>query len=118
MAKKLLSESDVPSSLRGVENISAKTVFDHAKAGDAAALSLVDTLGRYLGRALSCVAAVVDPQVFVIGGGVSKAGDILIEAVRRHYNTNIINALKGREFRLATLGNDAGIYGCARMLLD
>ena len=118
MAKKLLAESDMPSSLRDAGNISAKTVFDHAKAGDAAALSLVDTLGRYLGLALSHVAAIVDPQVFVIGGGVSKAGDILIEAIEKHYHTNILGALSKREFRLATLGNDAGIYGCARMLLD
>ena len=63
------------------------------------------------------VAAVVDPEAFVIGGGVSKAGKILTDAIERHYNTGIMKALQNKEFRLATLGNDAGIYGCAKLVL-
>lgn len=118
MAGKRLAETDEPSELRELSEITAKDILDCAKAGDGMALSLVDMLGRYLGIALSHVAAVVDPEVFVIGGGVSKAGDILLEPIRKHYSENILSALKEREFRLATLGNDAGIYGCAKMLLD
>ncbi|MBO5199128.1 MAG: ROK family glucokinase [Lachnospiraceae bacterium] len=118
MAKKKLAADDAPSSLRTLETITAKDVFDHAKAGDQTANDLVDMLGRYLGMALYNIAAVVDPQVFVIGGGVSRAGDILLNAIEKHYNENGISALLGKEFRLATLGNDAGIFGCARMLLD
>ena len=57
-------------------------------------------------------------RVFVIGGGVSKAGEILTENLKKHYNQNLIDALCNKEFRLATLGNDAGIYGSAKMILD
>ena len=64
------------------------------------------------------MAAVTDPEAFVIGGGVSRAGEILTKTVERHYNHGIMKALQGKEFRLATLGNDAGIFGCAKMILD
>jgi len=106
------------SSLNGIKKMTAKDVFNHAKNGDGLALRLVDRLGLYLGRALSHVSAVVDPQVFVIGGGVSKAGDILLDVIKKHYNDNILHALKGKEFRLAELFNDAGIYGCAKMVIS
>lgn len=113
MAKKKLANDDAPTKLREYGELSAKIIFDCAKEGDLVALELVDELGRYLALALSHVAATVDPQVFVIGGGVSRAGEILIDAVRRHYNENILFALQGKGFCLAELGNDAGIYGSA-----
>lgn len=118
MANKRLKTYTKDTTLRNVAPLSAKTIFDHAKAGDELAISLVDDLGKYLGLALSHVAATVDPQVFVIGGGVSKAGDILIDVIKKHYNKNILFALSNKEFRLATLGNDAGIYGCAKLILS
>lgn len=118
LAKKKLKTTTIPTSLSELSEITAKDIFDHAKALDEVAVTLVDDLGRYLGLALSHVAATVDPQVFVIGGGVSKAGDILIDAVKKHYNKNIIFALMNKEFRLAELGNDAGIYGCAKLILS
>lgn len=118
MAKKHMEEETTASALRAKESLTAKDIFDAAKAGDAFALRLVDELGEVLARALSHVAAVVDPEVFVIGGGVSRAGDILTETIERHYNKGIMKALAGKEFRLATLGNDAGIYGCAKLILD
>lgn len=117
MAKKRLEQDDAPTGLRDCRNITAKAIFDCAKDGDDIACQLVDMLGSYLALALSHVAAAVDPQVFVIGGGVSRAGNILIDAVSRHYNDNILFALKNKEFRLAELGNDAGIYGSARLLV-
>lgn len=98
--------------------ISAKTVFDCAKKGDKVALQVVDDMCEMLVIALSHVAATVDPQCFVIGGGVSKAGDILVDTLKKHYGKNMLNALQTTEIKLATLGNDAGIYGCARMVLD
>jgi glucokinase len=116
-AKRLLSKSTEPSKLREFDHLSAKTIFDCAKENDKLALELVEQLGRYLGIALSHVAAVVDPQAFVIGGGVSKAGSILIDAVKKYYNQYVMLALKNKEFRVAELGNDAGIYGCARLIL-
>ena len=118
MAKKRLGETTDASVLRTIEPLTAKDIFDAAKSGDAMATELVEDLGEVLGRALSHVAAVTDPQAFVIGGGVSRAGEILTKTVERHYNKGIMKALQGQEFRLATLGNDAGIFGCAKMILD
>ncbi len=117
MAKKRLANQSLATTLRDLEEITAKDIFDHAKAGDEVAASLVEDLGKYLGLALSHVAAAVDPQVFVIGGGVSRAGQVLIDVIEKHYNKNILFALANKEFRLAELGNDAGIYGCAKMIL-
>lgn len=118
MARKRIAEAGGGSVLCGREELSAKDIFDAAKEGDTLARELVDELGAVLARALSHVAAVVDPEVFVIGGGVSRAGSILTEAVESHYNKGIMKALQGKAFRLATLGNDAGIYGCAKLILD
>lgn len=117
-AKRMLAKSEEPSSLRKISVLSAKAIFDAAKEGDVLALRSVDQLGRYLGIALSHVAAVVDPQAFVIGGGVSKAGEMLTEVIKKHYEQNVMLALKGKEFKLATLGNDAGIYGSAKLILE
>lgn len=118
MAKKRLAEEKTATKLRDFGELTAKDIFDCAKAGDVVAEELVDMLGSYLAAALSHVAATVDPQVFVIGGGVSKAGQILLDAIEKHYNDNILFALKNKEFRLAELGNDAGIYGSARLLIS
>lgn len=118
MAKKHLAEKNIASVLRSKENLTAKDIFDAAKEQDALAVTLVEELGEVLARALSHVAAVVDPEAFVIGGGVSKAGSILTETIERYYNKGIMKALAGKEFRLATLGNDAGIYGCAKLIID
>ena len=118
LTKKALEEKTTPSVLRDVENVQAKDVFDAAKAGDAFALELVDEVCGILAGALTHVAATVDPQVFVIGGGVSKAGEILTKTLEKHYNRNLLGALYNKDFRLATLGNDAGIFGAAKMVLD
>jgi glucokinase len=117
LAKKFLAESEEASSLRGKEEISAKMVFDHAKAGDKLALAVVDKACYYLGLAMAHIAQVVDPEAFVIGGGVSKAGEIITETVKKHYNKYVIDSLKDKEFKLATLGNDAGIYGAAKLII-
>lgn len=118
MARKALADNGSETSLRSFENLTAKDIFDEAKKGDKVACELVDTLGSYLALALSHVSASVDPQAYVIGGGVSRAGQILIDAIKKHYNTNIMKALQDKEFKLAELGNDAGIYGAARMIIS
>ncbi len=118
LAKKELEETDTNTTLRDIENLQAKDIFDAAKAGDACAVALVDKLCRMLAHALTHVASTVDPEVFVIGGGVSRAGEILTENLKKHYNQNLIEALCNKEFSLAKLGNDAGIYGSAKMILD
>ena len=106
----------MPSVLRGKE-ISAKSVFDAVKAKDALAMEVAEEFGKYLGTALANVACVVDPDVFVIGGGVSKAGQIVIDYIKKYYMQNAFMTCKESRFALAELGNDAGIYGAAKMLL-
>lgn len=117
MTKKIL-ESGEPSVLENYENLSAKAVFDAAKEGDAVGLKAVQQLGVMLGLALADVSCVVNPEIFVIGGGVSKAGDILLETVQKHFIPETLPAGRATRFAIATLGNDAGMYGCARMLID
>lgn len=117
-AKRLLLVSDKPSKLRDLQYLSAKAIFDAAKEGDELANDLVDQLARYLGIAASHIAAVVDPEAFVIGGGVSKAGEILTTRIKQNYEKNVMFALQNKEFKLAQLGNDAGIFGCAKMVLE
>lgn len=116
--KKVLANDSRESSLRTIENLTAKDIFDEAKKGDELAVEAVEELGRVLGTALAAVASVIDPQVFVIGGGVSKAGTILTEAVEKYYQDRAFVSCKAAKFALAALGNDAGMYGCVQMLLS
>ena len=118
IANKLLAASKEESSLRTLETVTAKDVFDAAKAGDHLAVEAVEVLGKYLGLVVANVALTVDPDVFVIGGGVSKAGQVLIDVITKYYHkfAKIIGDNKAKVV-LAKLGNDAGIYGAARMVL-
>ena len=118
MAKRKLAKTDDETTLRKIEPLTAKDIFDEAKAGDEVAKELVDELGEILGSALSNLACVVNPEAIVIGGGVSKAGTILIDTIQEHFKETSFHALKETRFELATLGNDAGIYGCAAMILE
>lgn len=118
IAKKLLAASKEESSLRTLETVTAKDVFDAAKTGDHLAVEAVEVLGKYLGLVVANVALTVDPDVFVIGGGVSKAGQVLIDVITKYYHkfAKIIGDNKAKVV-LAKLGNDTGIYGAARMVL-
>lgn len=118
MAKRKLAKTDEETSLRSVEELSAKIIFDEAKKGDKIAGELVEELGKILGSTLSNIAAVTNPEVIVIGGGVSKAGQILIDTIHKHFTESVFHACKDTRFVLAGLGNDAGMYGCVKMLLD
>ena len=100
------------------ERITAKDVFDGVKAGDALCEEIAEEFGRYLGTGLSMVTAVTDPSVIVIGGGVSKAGDILLDYIRGPYREHAFQKAKNVRFAIASLGNDAGIYGAAKLMLQ
>ena len=100
-----------------LESVSAKDVFDAVKAGDVVAKEIAEEFGQYLGHALANLAVVTDPAVFVIGGGVSKAGDMLIPYIEKPYLERAFFANKNVKFVLATLGNDAGICGAAKLVL-
>ena len=117
LANRLLAASGRDSVLRGRE-VSAKSVFDAVKAKDPLAVETAEKFGKYLGDALASIACVVNPEAIVIGGGVSKAGEILIDYIRPHYEKNVFHGSREVKFSLATLGNDAGIYGAAKLLLD
>lgn len=118
MAKRKLAKSSEETTLRSFKELTAKDIFDEAKAGDAIAGELVDEVGSILGSALSNMACVVNPEIIVIGGGVSKAGSILIDTIQKHFVETSFHACRNTKFALASLGNDAGIYGCMRMILD
>ena len=117
LANRALQTSTKSSKLRELKYISAKEIFDAAKGGDNLASELVEEHGRRLGLALANVACVVDPEVFVIGGGVSKAGDILINTTAKYFQEYSFHACRNTKFELATLGNDAGMYGGAASIL-
>lgn len=100
-----------------IDSVTAKDVFDAVKAGDQAAIEIAKEFGRYLGHGLASVSALVDPSIFVIGGGVSKAGEILFDYIKEPYMDKAFFANKEVKFALAQLGNDAGIYGAAKLVL-
>lgn len=116
LAKERLAKDEDPSLLREGE-VSAKAVFDALKEGDAVAEEIVEEFGQYLGHAMANVAVIVDPSVIVIGGGVSKAGEILLKYVEKSFKEREFFANAGTKFVLATLGNDAGICGAAKLIL-
>lgn len=118
-ARRKMASCDTPSILREVgDNVSAKDVLDAAKEGDVLALEVMEVVGHFLGVALASLALTVDPQMFVIGGGVSKAGQYLVEVINRHYAQFMPISENRATIGLAKLGNDAGIYGAARLILN
>ncbi|MBR6345294.1 MAG: ROK family glucokinase [Lachnospiraceae bacterium] len=116
LAKRRLAEDDKTSVLRD-EEVNSKTVWDAVKISDSVAIEIANTFGKYLGKGLAAVAGVVNPEIFVIGGGVSKAGEILIDYIKPSYQKYVFNGSREVKFALATLGNDAGIYGAAKLVL-
>ena len=117
LAKKKLADSSKPSVLRDDE-VTAKAVWDAVKADDELAKEVANIYGEYLGKGLAAVAAVVNPQVFVIGGGVSKAGRVVIDYMEPYFDKYAFPGTKNAKFVLAKLGNDAGIYGAAKLVLS
>lgn len=118
MLKKILKYSDMPSKLRNLADITAKELFEAAGCGDKAAVAAAEEFGKAMGRALACTAAVIDPEVFVIGGGMSEAGSILLDYIGKYYQQYVFTPSQGAKFVLASLGNEAGIHGAARLVMD
>jgi len=117
-ARRKLAAVDTPSRLREFgAQVTAKHVLDAAKAGDGLALEVVETVGRYLGLLLAQLSMTIDPQMFVIGGGVSKAGRFLIDVIEKYYVEFTPISEDKAVIGLAKLGNDAGIYGAAKLIL-
>lgn len=118
IAKHLVETTDKATSLRDLPEITSKDIWDAAKAGDAGALEVVDKVAYYLGKAINTIAVVVNPEIFVIGGGVSKAGQFLLDKIVKSFQDQTFHAVKNTKITLATLGNDAGMVGAARLVLQ
>ena len=117
LAKKILAVETEPTVLNA-EDISAKSIFDAYKEGDGTATKIVDRFAEYLGNALGIFGCVVDPEVFVIGGGVSKAGQPLIDAVKKYYQRDAFLSCKDTPIVLAKLDNDSGLFGAAKLVVE
>jgi glucokinase len=118
LAKEALAKTEAPSSLRNVEKLTCKDVFDAAKAEDTLAQEVLEQVYAYLGAAIANICNTVDPDAVVIGGGVSKAGQLLLDGIERHFKRHVFHAVAPVEFRLAQLGNDAGAYGACKLILQ
>lgn len=117
LGKRMLEEGDKPSQLREMIKFTSKDICDLAREGEEMALDIVEQCGDYLGRAMSYVSCTIDPEVFVVGGGMSKAGAVVLDPIQRSYRKNAFHVSTGTPIKLAELGNDAGIYGSAKMVL-
>ncbi len=117
LAGRRLARDQEPSVLRSCSELSAKAVWDAVKEKDRVAIQIAEQFGEYLGKGLAAVAAVANPEVFVIGGGVSKAGEILFDYIRPAYEKYVFQGCRNARFALATLGNDAGIFGAAGLII-
>ena len=117
IAREALAATDAPSIMRKEENVTAKTVFDAVKENDVIAIQVAERFGSCLGKALASFAVVADPEIIVIGGGVSKAGPVLLDYIIPTYKRYAFSGCKDTKFELAKLGNDAGIFGAAKLVL-
>lgn len=115
--KKALEQTECNTVLNAVDVLTAKDILDAAKFGDAFAKEQVERFAKRLARGLSFISCVTDPDIFVIGGGVSKAGNIVIETIQKYFQQFVFGKQKESKFSLAILGNDAGIYGCAKLII-
>lgn len=118
LARIRLQKNEDETVLREQETLDAKAVFDAVKAGDKVAIEIAEEFGKYLGYAAANIANVTNPKTIVIGGGVSKAGEILLSFIEKPFQERVFFANKNVEFVLATLGNDAGICGAAKLILS
>ena len=117
-AKRILKKSDADSKMRQLGDLlTARDVCDLGRDGDPLADEVIETVSRYLGLAISHVEMTVDPDVFIIGGGVSRAGSYLLEKIRKYYNDYTTLSRNHGNVVLAALGNDAGIYGAVRLVM-
>ena len=101
-----------------MENVTCKDIFDAGKAGDPVAQKVLDIYFAYMGEFLGTLCSVIDTESIVLGGGVSKAGQVLIDGVLPYFNKYVFHGASDVTFSLASLGNDAGAYGAFKLVLD
>ena len=96
----------------------SRSVFAAAKEGDEAAWAAIDTMCDYLGRALSVIGCVVDPDAFILGGGTSNSSDMFLDRLKAAYQRYALAVSTETPIEIASLGNDAGIFGAAYVALQ
>lgn len=116
--KRYLEETEEPSVLRNMKHFTAKEICDSAKAGDAMAQKCVEYSMGLLGKGLAVCSHILDPDLFVIGGGVTNAGDVILNAIRKGYQKEIFLVEKGAEIRLSELRGEAGMMGAYAMVRE
>ncbi len=105
-----------PAALTGPSD--SRSVFAAAAAGDEAAWAAIDTMCDYLGHALALVSVVLDPEAFVLGGGTSNSSDLFMDRLEASFRRYAIAVTSDTPIEIASLGNDAGIYGAAYVALQ
>jgi len=118
MAQRYLAKHETDSPLAKMDSFTAKDVFDAFKAGDATADAILQIVYSYLGQLIANVCNVLDPEVVVLGGGVSRAGQCIIDGVYPYFMKDAFVGVKDVRFALAKLGNDAGAYGAFKLALE
>lgn len=116
LAKYNLERYHMRSPLRKYHDFSAKKVIDYAKNGDFIAERTIEESMEYLAQAMANLTLIVNPEIIVIGGGVSYAGNYIIEMIEKYYYKLVEPFISHTNFALASLGNEAGIYGCCYLV--
>ncbi len=104
------------SKLEVMEHFDAKYICDAARSGDKLSQYILDVFGECMGLAMSSISCTIDPECFIIGGGMSKGGDIVLDTIRKGFAKYAYPATAATPIIQAELGNNAGIYGCAVMV--
>ena len=117
-AKEHLASNPADSQLRVMEEITCKDIFDAGKAGDTLANEILQMYYARLGEFLGNLCCLLNPEVVVLGGGVTKAGQVLLDGVEPYFRKNTFHACDNAKIVLASLGNDAGAYGAFKLVLD
>ncbi len=116
-AKEWLEKSNVPSKLRGIENITSKDVYEAAKEGDALAIEIFDFTGKMLGRSFADFVAFSAPQAIVLFGGLARAGELIFKPAKEEMDANLISIWKGKVELIpsALKESDAAILGASAL---
>lgn len=117
LTERKLAKTNLKTKLKAGQTTS-KDLWDAVKENDEVACAVAEEFGEYLGKGLASVAGVTNPEAFVIGGGVSKAGEVLLGYIEKYYKQYVFHGSRDAKFELATLGNDAGIFGAAKLVLE
>ena len=118
LAARHLNSTTSPSVLRQCAPLTCKAIFDAGHEGDPAALAILEQFYSLLGEFLANLCDVLDPDAVILGGGVSKAGQVLLDGIRPHFLKHVFHPIRDVRFDIASLGNDAGAYGAFKLALQ